>query len=173
MRSGIGRTEPCCGSSGPTPAEPFARVLAALVVTPAGPELAANRCAGESCLGLVGDIGLDGVVAGYAAERGGARELLLATDAGLDWLRTPLPLAAHVSLGKDLTGRVQGATSGAVALYRETADGSRTFVGSFPLAADGSFAASDTGATPAAAYRAVWVEPSTSIPYAALLSTGT
>jgi hypothetical protein len=148
-------------------------VLAALVVTPAGPELAANRCAGESCLGLVGDIGLDGVVAGYAAERGGARELLLATDAGLDWLRTPLPLAAHVSLGKDLTGRVQGATSGAVALYRETADGSRTFVGSFPLAADGSFAASDTGATPAAAYRAVWVEPSTSIPYAALLSTGT
>ena len=41
-------------------------VLAALVLTPAGPELAANRCAGQSCLGLVGDIGLDGLVAGYA-----------------------------------------------------------------------------------------------------------
>src|SRR4051794_15682062 len=99
-------------------------VLAALAVTPSGPELAANRCAGDSCLGLVGDVGVDGLVAGYAAERGGGRELLLATDAGLDWLRTPLPLTARVSLAKDLTGRVQGAGSGAVSLYREAADGS-------------------------------------------------
>jgi len=148
-------------------------VLAALVLTPSGPELAANRCAGQSCLGLVGDVGLDGIAAGYAAERGGARQLLLATDAGLDWLRTPLPLSVHVSLGKDLTGGVEGASSGAVSLYRETADGSRTFVGSFPVAADGSFVASDSAATPAAAYRAVWIDPSTSLPYAALLSTGT
>jgi hypothetical protein len=145
-------------------------VLAALAVTPAGPELAANRCAGESCLGLVGGIGVDGLVAGYAAERGGARQLLLATDAGLDWLRTPLPLSVHVSLARNLSGRVEGASSGAVSLYREAADGSRTLVGSFPVGPDGSFAASDPAATPPAAYRAVWVDPATSIPYAALLA---
>jgi hypothetical protein len=148
-------------------------VLAALVLTPSGPELAANRCAGESCLGLVGHSGVDGLVAGYAAERDGARELLLATDAGLDWLRSPLPLSVHVSLAKDLSGRVEGAVSGAVSLYREAADGSRTLVGSFPVAADGSFVASDAAATPPAAYRAVWVDPTTSIPYVALLASAT
>jgi hypothetical protein len=148
-------------------------VLAALVLTPAGPELAANRCAGESCLGLVGDVGVDGIIAGYAAERDGARQLLLATDAGLDWLRTPLPLSVHVSLGTNLSGRVEGTSSGAVSLYREAEDGSRTLVGSFSVAPDGSFAGSDPAATSPAAYRAVWVDPTTSIPYAALLSTGT
>jgi len=148
-------------------------VLAALAVTPSGPELAANRCAGNSCLGLVGDVGVDGLVAGYAAERGGARELLLATDAGLDWLRAPLPLSVRVSLNKDLSGRVEGASSGAVTLYRDAADGSRAVVGSFPVAADGSFAASDpAAATPPAAYRAVWLDPATSIPFCALLAAG-
>lgn len=148
-------------------------VLAALALTPSGPELAANRCFGESCLGLVGDVGLDGLVAGYAVERGGARELLLATTDGLDWLRAPLPLSVRVSLAKDLTGRVDGASSGAVALYREAADGSRTFVGSFAVAGDGSFAAADpAAATPPAGYRAIWVDPTTSIPYCAVLTTG-
>jgi hypothetical protein len=145
-------------------------VLAALALAPTGPELAANRCLGESCVGLVGDVGVDGLVAGYAIEHGGARQLLLATDAGLDWLRSPLPLSVHVSLNRDFTGRVQGAGSGAVSLYREAADGSRTLVGSFPAATDGSFTASDPAAsTPPAAYRAVWVDPVTSIPYSALL----
>ena len=147
-------------------------MLAALALTPSGPELAANRCCGESCLGLVGDVGLDGLVAGYAVERGGARELLLATDAGLDWLRTPLPLSVHVSLSTDLTGRVQGASSGAVVALprgrRRLAHGRRQL----RRRADGSFAASDpAAATPPAAYRAVWVDPTTSIPYAALLAT--
>jgi hypothetical protein len=145
-------------------------VLAALALTPTGPELAANRCLGESCVGLVGDVGVDGLVAGYAIEHGGARQLLLATDAGLDWLRSPIPLSVHVSLNRDLTGRVQGADPGAVSLYREAADGSRTLVGTFPAAPDGSFTASDPAAsTPPAAYRAVWVDPVTSIPYSGLL----
>jgi hypothetical protein len=149
-------------------------VLAALALTPSGPELAANRCFGESCLGLVGDVGLDGLVAGYAVERGGGRELLLVTNAGLDWLRSPLPLSVHVSLNRDLTGRVQGAGSGTITLSREAANGSRTVVGSFAVAADGSFAASDpAAATPPAAYRAVWIDAATSIPYAAVLATGT
>jgi hypothetical protein len=149
-------------------------VLAALALTPTGPELAANRCLGESCVGLVGDVGVDGLVAGYAVERRGARQLLLATDTGLDWLRSPLPLSVRVSLNSDLTGRVQGVGSGAVSLYREAADGSRTLVGSFSTATDGSFTASDPAAsTPPAAYRAVWVDPVTSIPYSALLGSQT
>ena len=149
-------------------------VLAALALTPSGRSSRRTAAWAQSCLGLVGDAGLDGLVAGYAVERGGARELLLASDAGLDWLRTPLPLSVHVSLSRDLTGRVQGASSGTVSLYREAANGSRTVVGSYAVAADGSFAASDpAAATPPAAYRAVWVDPTTSIPYAALLATGT
>jgi len=149
-------------------------VLAALVLTPTGPELAANRCLGESCLGLVGDVGVDGLVAGYAVGRGGARELLVATDAGLDWLLSPSPLSVRVSLDNTLAGRVQGAGSGSVALYREAADGSRTLVGSFAVGADGSFAASDPAApTPPTAYRAVWIDPATSIPYAALIARRT
>jgi hypothetical protein len=149
-------------------------VLAALALTPSGPELAANRCVTEaSCLGLVGDIGVDGLVAGYAAETDGARDVLLATGDGLDLLRSPLPLSTRVTLNKDLTGRVEGATSGPVTLYREAADGTRTSVGSFAIAADGSFRASDPASgTPPAAYRAVWIDPATSIPYCAVLATG-
>jgi hypothetical protein len=149
-------------------------VLAAMALTPAGPELAANRCVTESsCLGLVGDAGVDGLVAGYAAETGGSRQLLLASDDGLDWLRSPLPLAVHVSLNKDLTGRVQGASGGAVTLYREAADGSRASVGTFAVAPDGSFAGADrTSATPPPSYRVVWTDPATSIPYCAVVATG-
>jgi hypothetical protein len=149
-------------------------VLAALALTPSGPELAANRCVTEaSCLGLVGDVGVDGLVAGYAAETGGARDVLLATDDGLDLLRSPLPFSTHVTLNKNLTGRVAGATSGPVTLYREAADGTRTPVGSFAVAADGSFTASDPASgTPPASYRAVWTDPATSIPYCAVLAAG-
>ena len=149
-------------------------VLAALALTPAGPEVAANRCVTESsCLGLVGDVGIDGLVAGYTAEAGGARDVLLATDAGLDLLRSPLPLSTHVTLNKDLTGRVQGASSGAATLYREALDGTRAAVGSFGVGADGSFTASDPGvASPPAAYRAVWTDPATAIPYCAVLVPG-
>jgi hypothetical protein len=149
-------------------------VLAALAVTPSGPELAANRCVGDSCLGLVGEVGVDGLVAGYAVGRDGVRNLLLATDDGLDWLRSPRPLSVRLALDASLEGRVEGAGSGVVSLYREAADGSRTLAGSFAVAADGTFTASDPAASaPPAAYRAVWVDPATSIPYSALLAVRT
>jgi hypothetical protein len=149
-------------------------VLAALALTPSGPELAANRCVTESsCLGLVGDVGVDGLVAGYTAETGGARDVLLAGDDGLDLLRSPLPLSTHVTLNKDLTGRVEGATSGAVTLYREAPDGTRAVVGTFAVARDGSFTAADpASAPPPTAYRAVWTDPATSIPYCAVVAAG-
>jgi hypothetical protein len=145
-------------------------VLAGLAITPDGPELAANRCVAGSCLGLLGAAGLDGVVAGFAAAPAGTRDVLLATDEGLDWYRSPGKPSLAVSLARDLTGRVAGATGGSVTLYREHPDSPRTAVGVFPVAADGTFAASDPTATPvAAAYRVVYVDPATSLPYAALL----
>ena len=148
-------------------------VLAALALAPTGPELAANRCVIEfSCLGLVGAAGLDGLVAGYAAEPGGPREVLLATDAGLEWFRSPTLPSVQVTVNANLTGSVQGATGGWVTLYRESAAGARTAVGTFPLAAGGTFAASDPNASmPPAAYRVVWTDPATGIPYCALLAT--
>jgi hypothetical protein len=145
-------------------------VLAGLALTPAGPELAANRCVDGSCFGLVGTAGVDGIVAGFAVAPGGTRNMLLATDQGLDWYRSPAALPLRISLKPDLTGHVEGASGGAVTLYRERPDGSRAAVGMFPVAADGSFAASDpTDAAVAAAHRAVYVDPATSIPYAALV----
>lgn len=144
-------------------------VFAGLALTPTGPELAANRCLEASCIGLVGGAGVDGVVAGFAVDPGGAREFLVADDGGLAWYRAPAALPLHVTLAKDLTGRVGGTDGGVVTLYRESAAGSRTAVGTFPVAADGSFAASDpTSGAAAAVHRVVYVDPATSIPYAAL-----
>src|SRR5262249_10953203 len=124
------------------------------------------------CLGVVGAAGLDGLVAGYAVEPGGAREVLLATDAGLDWFRSPTLPSVQLTLTANLTGSVQGVGAGAVTLYRESATRARTPVGTFPVAASGAFAASDPNAsTPPAAYRVVWTDPATGLPYCAVLST--
>jgi hypothetical protein len=146
-------------------------VLAGLALTPDGPELAANRCVPPGvCGGLVADTGVDGVVAGFATGQDGTRDLLLATDAGLEWFRSPGPLDIRVTLTPELTGRVDGATGGSVLLYRERPGSPRTLLGSFPLAADGSFTASDPTASPvASAYRAVYT--AITIPYAALVGS--
>jgi hypothetical protein len=153
-------------------------VLAGLAVTTQGPEVAANRCVpavafgltGDGvCGGLVGAAGLDGIVAGFAVAEDGSHELLLDSATGLDWFQSPGPLGVRVTLNRDLTGRVDGASGGAVQLYRER-PGQRTLLGSFPLAADGSFTAGDPTASPVvAAYRAVYVDAATGIPYAALI----
>ena len=59
---------------------------------------------------------------------------------------------------------------GAVLVYRERPGAPRTLLGSFPLAADGSFTASDPTASPvASAYRAVYSADGT--PYAALVGS--
>jgi hypothetical protein len=144
-------------------------VLAGLALTSDGPELAANRCVPPGvCGGLVADTAVDGVVAGFTAAPDGTRDLLLATDAGLEWLRSPGPLNVHVTLTPQLTGRVDGASGGAVLVYREPPGAARTLLGSFPLAEDGSFTASDPTASPVAtAYRAVYTAGG--IPYAALV----
>ena len=123
-------------------------VLAGLALTPDGPELAANRCFDGVCLGLVGSAGLDGIVAGFAASPDGSRSVLLATDSGLDFYRSPADLPVRVSLNRNLSGHVDGVTGGVVTLYREHADAPRVAVGTFPVAVDGSFVAADPTSRP-------------------------
>jgi hypothetical protein len=149
--------------------------LAALAVTRTGPELAANRCIpalafgleGEGvCGGLVTGAGVDGTVADYTV--GSTRQLLLRTPDGLQWFTSPTPLTERVAFGTDFTGRVAGATGGAIAIYREL-PGERTLFTQVPLAADGTFSLAAPAGPIAAAYRAVYTDPATGIPYAALV----
>jgi hypothetical protein len=115
---------------------------------------------------------LDGRLDGYAAGRQGRRQVLLSTASGLEWFDLPARPSMKVSLSADssgrLTGRVDGAVGGAVQLFRE-GPGTRALVGVAPLGSDGSFAATVATSTSPTLYRAVYLDPSTAIPYAALL----
>jgi hypothetical protein len=117
---------------------------------------------------------LDGQLVGYTAAPGGRRQLLLETGSGLEWFEAPTRPAVRVTLAADasghLTGRVDGASGGLVAIYRETGT-TRTALGNAELASDGSFAFDDTAPTSPSLYRAVYVDPATNIPYASLLRT--
>jgi hypothetical protein len=117
---------------------------------------------------------LDGRLDGYVRTPDGGRQLLLATANGLEWFESPTRPSIRVSVTADATGlvqgRVDGPTSGAVQIYRETA-GSRTPVGVAQLVADGTYAFQDSAPTSPTLYRAVYVEPATTLPYASLLRT--
>ncbi len=156
---------------------PHAR-LSALTLAGGRPEVAANDWveldSGEIDAGLLvypdaPPVELDGSVEGYAAV-GAARQLLLATDQGLEWFSAPRP-ALRVSLSVDAAGqavgRVDGATSGTVAIYREAPGTARQLVTTAALGSDGTFAA-QVPASPTF-YRGVYRDPATGIPYAALL----
>jgi len=127
--------------------------------------------------GVLADVGgpfteLDGRLLDYAVAPGGQRQLLLESAGGLEWFDAPAHPTIRVSLSADssghLNGRVDGASGGLVQLYRETGT-TRTPVGNVELAADGSFAYNDAAPTSPTLYRAVYVDPGTNIPYAALL----
>jgi hypothetical protein len=116
---------------------------------------------------------LDGRLDGYVRTSGGGRQLLLSTPSGLEWFESPTRPSLHVSLtasAEGLAGRVDGVTSGVVQIYRESVSG-RTLAGTAELAPDGSFAFRNVApASPTPyLYRAVYVDPATNIPYAALL----
>ena len=118
---------------------------------------------------------LDGRLDGYVRTAGGGRQLLLSTPSGLEWFESPTRPSLHVSLDASaagLAGRVDGATSGLVQIYRESLSG-RALAGNAELAPDGSFTFRDVApASPTPyLYRAVYVDPATNIPYAALLRT--
>jgi hypothetical protein len=156
---------------------PHAR-LSALTLAGGRPEVAANDWVDvdgwTTFAGLLAfldapPVELDGRVEGYAAVAG-ARQLLLATDRGLEWFRIPRP-SIRVSLAVDAaggaTGHVDGSTGGNVEIYREAPDTGRQLAATATIAPDGSFAA-QVPASPTL-YRAVYRDPVTGIPYAALL----
>ncbi|HEX6664787.1 MAG TPA: hypothetical protein VF025_14035 [Gaiellaceae bacterium] len=120
---------------------------------------------------------LDGRLEGYAVAPGGHRQILIASDRGLEWFDAPARPAVRVSLQADasgqLTGSVVGATAGLVQLFRESQNAQRVAVATVPLAADGTFAAHDAAQTSPTLYRAVYVDVATGIPYAALVRAPT
>ncbi len=115
---------------------------------------------------------LDGRLDGYALAGGGRRQMLLSTENRLEWFETPRP-SVKVSLSADgsgnIAGRVDGSSGGTVQVYRETPTAPRALVATVPLGADGSFNAADAPATSPTLYRAVYVDNTTGVPYAALL----
>src|SRR3954447_11761346 len=163
-------------------------LTSAFALTPSGPEIAANEWVDTDDLGLEGEgevwagvvrgarrVELDGWIAGLAATRAGGRDLLLAGPAGLSWFHSPRRLstlatldAARVADGVLLTGTVGGIGSGRVVLYRERPGSPRERIGSTALV-DGSYSFADRSPVEPLLYRAVYEDPRTRIPYAALL----
>jgi hypothetical protein len=143
---------------------------AGLVLGAAGPEIAANEPFQGLVAGFVtggAQAEVDGRILGYIATPTGGRQLLLAREGGLQWFE--LPAAPNVRIVADAESwRVQGATTGTVTIYEETAGQPRRSVFDSPVAADGAFSFS-LPIVPGAAYRAVWIDPATGVPYARLL----
>jgi hypothetical protein len=120
---------------------------------------------------------LDGRLTGLAAvPHSAAQDFLLSRPDGLWWFRSR-SLPVHVSLSAEprddgtvaLSGRVQGGHGGHVTIYREHAKSKRETAGTVKPGAGGTFALVDTPRTRPVFYRAVYVDPSTGIPYAKLL----
>jgi hypothetical protein len=167
-------------------------VTTGLAATAAGPEVSADEWISADEIGLRGSatawigqlaghgrrVELDGWLADVAAGPGGARDLLLARPGGrLCWFRSPRPPAIHLSIDASagaggavvVSGRVRGAGRVKVTVYRERLGPRRQAVGTVTAAADGSFSLVDHPPLRPLLYRAVYVAPSTGIPYAALL----
>jgi hypothetical protein len=160
--------------------------LVALRLTAAGPELAADDYVdllGTRTVfaGLVLDssgaaVELDGDLEGYGLDAAGGRQYLLFDGNGLGWYRSPAPPAERVTLAAAasggsfvLTGRVDGAAAGgSVELWRETQSGA-DLAATVPLAADGSFSYLDSPPSRPLTYRAVYRDPVSGLPLAALV----
>jgi hypothetical protein len=101
--------------------------------------------------------------------------VLLGGRAGLRWFRSPRALATKVTLEAtdqsgtiSLSGTVSGVARGHVTIYRERPGGKRRPIGRAEITG-GSFSFLDRGSLRSLLYRAVYNDPATGIPYAALL----
>jgi hypothetical protein len=166
------------------------RALTTGLALPAtGPEVAANEWVGPDDLGLAGGdylwagtilhgrshVQLDGWLAGLALAPRGGRDLLLGGKAGLRWFRSPRRLGTRMTIEATddgasiaVSGTVLGVANGTVAIYRERPGSQRRAVGRAPLGG-GAFSFLDRPTTRPLLYRAVYTDPATGIPYAALL----
>ncbi len=154
----------------------------ALALGPEGAEVGANVVVGGLIAGLVTSedgltVELDGAVLGLEVGRDGSRQLLLARGDGLYVYRTTTRPSTHVTLSAarsgaqvSLSGRLD-APSGSVQVYRERPGVGRVLVASVSAAPDGSFTAVDEPGPDPAYYRAVYDEPLSGVPYAALTRT--
>jgi len=161
-----------------------------LALTSRGPQVAANQWVSGAQLGLAGDAfawagtvtgrggsELDGWIDGLAAVPStGVQDLLLVGQGGLSWFRTRGSLPIHVTLNAEtqadgaiaISGRVRGARSGRVTVYRERPGATREIVAS-PTLSGGTFTLLDSPSSGPVLYRAVYTDPATGIPYAKLL----
>ena len=122
---------------------------------------------------------VDGWLAGLASRGGGSRDLLLAGPRGLSWFRASTSLVTRVRLtdthradgSVQLSGRVRGYAGGRVTIYRERPGTARSLAGAATPARDGSFTFTDKRPLRPLLYRAVYSQPKTGVPYAALLRT--
>jgi hypothetical protein len=122
---------------------------------------------------------LDGWLAGVAWRSAGSRDLLLAQPRGLSWFRASPSTAPRIRLtGGDqangsvqLGGRIRGYTGGRVTIYRERPGSARSLAGAVTPSRDGSFTLTDKRPLRPLLYRAVYTQPKTGVPYAALLRT--
>jgi hypothetical protein len=166
-------------------------ITTGLAATAAGAEVAADEWVAADEIGLPGSsvvwagavmghgrkVELDGWLADLAPAPRGARDLLLAGPSGLSWFRSPRPPQIRVSIDATaggtgsvlVSGRVRGAAGGTVTIYRERPGSARENAGSARLAADGSFSLADRPQARPLLYRAVYLDPATGIPFAALL----
>jgi hypothetical protein len=146
-------------------------LLAGLAVPSTGREVAANDFVGDVFAGLVATptltAELDGRVDGYKAIAEGSRYILLAHPTSLEFFAVPalLPVAVRLEVTPlGLAGSVSGASGGEVEIYRETA-ASRELITRVPLSPEGAF---DAALPSGGVFRAVYREPTTGLPYAAL-----
>jgi hypothetical protein len=146
--------------------------LVAIALPSTGPEVAADdyvdlEGARTVYAGLVLDtqgqaVELAGDLEGYAVDPSGSRHYLVLDAAGVEWYRSPTPPAATVELSASvsaaafsLSGRVTGASGGAVEIWRETQTGAELLT-TLPLGADGTFAFTDTPPQRPLTYRAIY-----------------
>jgi hypothetical protein len=160
----------------------------ALALPSSGPEIAANEWVDDFDLDLDGErdvwagvvrgadrVELGGWIAGLAAPQAGGRDVLLALPQGLSWFHSRSRLKTHVTIvasggssGAAVTGTVDGVSSGSVRIYREFPGAAPELLGTAPLNG-GSYAFADRSPVEPLLYRAVYVDPRSGIPYAALL----
>ena len=165
--------------------------LVSLVLPASGPEIAGDDyvdLAGARTVyaGLVADaagntVEVDGDLKGYDVDAAGGRQYLIVQPDGLDWYRAAATPTTHVALAVTvqgasfvLSGTVYAQSgapvAGTVQLWRETASGAQLFA-SLPLAADGTFTATDLPLVRPLLYRAVYVDPASGVPLASLFRT--
>jgi hypothetical protein len=162
-----------------------------LAMTRSGAEVAANEWISPDDIGVTGQnylwagtivwreshVELDGWLAGLAVSPRAGRDVLLGGIGGLSWYRSPRRLTTRVSIEAadngdgtvTVSGRVGAVPSGKVKLYRERPSEPRVHVATLNLAT-GAFSFVDHSPPDRPTlYRAVYTDPRTGIPYAALL----